>query len=427
MLKFRKMLAGLVGITMTANLLATMPYSAFADDSDSRTYTYEHYEVTYNVTNSWGGTDVVSVTLSNIGDTTIENWMLYFDPNGDIQYVNDATQAITSGGTAYIKNAGYNANVDANASVTFSYAVNDCEVAPDDFVLCQTRVEKESGYEVNLKVNESWGDSFNGEIILQNNTDAPIEAWELMIDTNFTITEITNSWAATVTELEPYSYLLKGTYTGTVYANSSVSLGFVGVKNGEPEIISDSLTEVVIDEDMINNVTYEDEFYDDCIDWSTVPDSDEDGLPDDLEEEYGCDPENPDTDGDGLPDGYEILTIGSNPADVHSLDSTLSDGEYDNDQDGLSNYEEYLLGTDPLLADSDFDGLSDGDEVALGLNPLVVDSNGDGVLDSKEKFSQSKSFDAKETDAVVQGVDVAFEGTGYIHSTTTVESVMDVD
>lgn len=114
------------------------------------------------------------------------------------------------------------------------------------------------------------GGSFNGEIISQNNTDKSIEAWELTIDTNFTITEITNSWAANVTDLEPYSYILKGTYTGTIGANSSVSLGFIGVKDGEPEIISHSLTEVVLDEDIINSIHYENEFYDDCIDWSEL-------------------------------------------------------------------------------------------------------------------------------------------------------------
>lgn len=253
MLKLKKMFSAFVGAAMAANVFMTMPFSAFAEEETSHTYTYDDYEVSYAVTNSWGNTEVVSVTLTNTGDETIENWMLYFALNGDIQYVNDASQATTSEGIPYIKNAGYNADVAANASVSFSYAVNDCEAIPDDFTLCQTREEKTSGYEVSLQVNQTWGDSFNGEIIIQNNTDAPIEAWELTVDTNFTITEITNSWAATVTELEPYSYLLKGTYTGTVYANSSVSLGFVGVKNGDPEIISYSLTEVVIDESVIES------------------------------------------------------------------------------------------------------------------------------------------------------------------------------
>lgn len=88
------------------------------------------------------------------------------------------------------------------------------------------------------------GDSFNGSIVITNHTDKPIEAWELSIDTNFTITKISNSWAATVTELDEYQYLLKGTYTSTIAANSSVSLGFIGVKSGEPEISSYSLTEM---------------------------------------------------------------------------------------------------------------------------------------------------------------------------------------
>lgn len=433
-------------MAMAANALITMPFSAFADEETSRTYIYDDYEVSYDVTNSWGNTEIVSVTLSNTGDSAIENWMLYFNPNGQVHDTVNIQEMQTTAGMTYFKNSGYNATVNPDSSVSFSYMVDNCEAIPDDFTLCQTRAVKESGYQVSLQVNQTWGDSFNGEIIIQNNTDQPIEAWELTVDTNFTITEITNSWAATVTELEPYSYMLKGTYTGTVYANSSVSLGFNGVKSGDPVITDYSLTEVVVGEDAV----YIAATINDDINWSELLDSDNDGLPDEYEEKYGCDPMNPDTDGDGLPDGYEILTIGSDPANAHSLDSVLSDDKYDNDDDGLSNYEEYLLGTDPLVADSDYDGLSDGDEeniygtdplnpdtdkdglsdgdeIALGLNPLVADSDGDGIPDNEELFNQSQIFDADEDDAVVQQINVAFEGTGYINSTTSVTSVMDVD
>ena len=69
---------------MAANVFMTMPFSAFADEESSRIYTYDDYEVSYDVTNSWGNTEVVSITLSNTGDNTIENWMLYFDPNGQV-------------------------------------------------------------------------------------------------------------------------------------------------------------------------------------------------------------------------------------------------------------------------------------------------------------------------------------------------------
>ena len=248
MLKVKKIFSTFVGVAMAANAFITMPISAFADEETSHTYTYDGYEVSYDVTNAWGNTEVVSVTLSNTGDSTIENWMLYFEPNGQVHSTVNVQEAQTSAGTTYFRNSGYNANINPDSSVSFCYMVDDCEAVPDNFTLCQTREEKESGYEVSLKVNQTWGDSFNGEIIIQNNTDKPIESWELTVDTNFTITEITNSWAATVKELEPYSYMLKGTYTGTVYPNSSVSLGFNGVKSGEPTITDYSLTEVVADE-----------------------------------------------------------------------------------------------------------------------------------------------------------------------------------
>ena len=45
--------------------------------------------------------------------------MLYFDPNGEIQYVNDAVQMTTTNGIGYIKNPGYNADIDPGASVEF--------------------------------------------------------------------------------------------------------------------------------------------------------------------------------------------------------------------------------------------------------------------------------------------------------------------
>lgn len=234
-----------------AMLLQSCVFAVSAEKNTiSEDFVYDGYSVNYTVTNSYGNTDVVDITLTNTSEESIENWMLYFNPNGDVQYVNGAAEITLDDGTIYYKNGGYNADIDSNASVSFSYAVNDCENTPDFFMLCQTRVENKDGCIVSHQVNQTWGDNdeyFNGEIVIQNNTDESIEAWELMIDTNFTITEITNSWAATVTELGQYQYKLKGTYTSTIDANSSVTLGFIGTKIGNPEISNHSLTEVKAD------------------------------------------------------------------------------------------------------------------------------------------------------------------------------------
>ncbi len=56
----------------------------------------------------------------------------------------------------------------------------------------------------------------------------------------------------------------------------------------------------------------------------------------------------------------------------------------DPDQDGLSNEEELVWGTDPERRDTDNDALLDGDEVAAGLSPTNRDTDGDGLRDDAD-------------------------------------------
>ena len=91
---------------------------------------------------------------------------------------------------------------------------------------------------------------------------------------------------------------------------------------------------------------------------TSVVDSDGDGLADQMELELGSDPNNVDTNGNGIPDGYEYNILESDPSDLESIVATL-----DFDEDGLTNLEEYELGTDPWSPDTDGDGLTDGEEV----------------------------------------------------------------
>jgi hypothetical protein len=76
-------------------------------------------------------------------------------------------------------------------------------------------------------------------------------------------------------------------------------------------------------------------------------DPDNDGLTNQQEWTAGTNPTNPDSDGDGLPDGWEVQ-YGLDP-----LDPTGDNGAAgDPDNDGRTNLEEYLAGTNPV----EFDG-----------------------------------------------------------------------
>ncbi len=99
-------------------------------------------------------------------------------------------------------------------------------------------------------------------------------------------------------------------------------------------------------------------------------DSNGDGIPDWWYLEYGLDPRGPsvadeDWDNDGLSNYGEYL-VGGDPYDAYSMDpdGAVNDGDWDSDGDGLSNRAEITIwGTNPSNPDTDDDGISDGDEV----------------------------------------------------------------
>jgi hypothetical protein len=112
------------------------------------------------------------------------------------------------------------------------------------------------------------------------------------------------------------------------------------------------------------------------------PDTDGDGLPNDLEAALGpLDPLNPDTDRDGVPDGLEDrdadglpnageVLLGTNPQARDTNGNGIPDGDEDGDNDGWNDGAEIRSGTNPLAMDSDADGWSDEAEIVSGSDPL---------------------------------------------------------
>ncbi|MBQ6247943.1 MAG: S8 family serine peptidase, partial [Kiritimatiellae bacterium] len=134
---------------------------------------------------------------------------------------------------------------------------------------------------------------------------------------------------------------------------------------------------------------------------------------------FGTDPTKADTDCDRLTDGYEYFfwrwahlsqdSVGEHydPTKVitgYPIDNAIVESHFnpcvannhltlDTDGDGLSNFEEFLLGTNPINWDTDGDTMNDGWEVMWGLNP----------------------FSAKDAEDNPDGDYMAYDGLGHMH------------
>ena len=149
----------------------------------------------------------------------------------------------------------------------------------------------------------------------------------------------------------------------------------------------------------------------------TGPDTDNDGLPDDIEALIFD--QTKDTDGDGLHDG-----VGDNDSDGDGLLDGVEDKNANgtvettgapetwetdprnpnSDNDGLSDGVEKRLGTNPNDADTDKDCIPDGKEVngnafssftGTDTNPTTPDSDGDGLCDGNNSATDFLTADGK--------------------------------
>jgi len=133
-------------------------------------------------------------------------------------------------------------------------------------------------------------------------------------------------------------------------------------------------------------------------------DTDEDGLTDLNEALLGTDPTDADADldSDGIPDAVEFFN-GLDP-------NNDEDANEDADSDGLTNADEFTAGTDINNEDSDDDGMKDGFEVDNGLNPndssdAANDEDGDELTNLQEFEAGTDPNDSDSDDDGVSDKD----------------------
>ena len=103
----------------------------------------------------------------------------------------------------------------------------------------------------------------------------------------------------------------------------------------------------------------------------------------------------PDTDGDGLLDGYDDsgvgeLTLGTNPNNIDTDGDSLKDSTeyygFDISINYFENRSTFHINSDALLSDTDNDGVSDYEEYIIRSNPRLGDSDCDGLIDAIDPY-----------------------------------------
>jgi len=438
--RLKRTLSGALALAMTASLAAVMPaaaeetakypYAIFAADeaagisvnTDSFTlngnaYTNGMFSTTAQHPNINGTvTDHDDIEEDNTGEKGNED---VFDVSRDMILI--------------------------HTKLTDKYFTESCDTYNEDYTYSDMNVNINNSVYVTGKLNLDGNISLNNAVGAVSDVDLSggnLNGNNTVIYSKFGDIDISNSQAS----VNGLIYAPFGTVTidcdnfnmnGLIIAQNVVIDGYGANIN-----YSSSWAELVGTESEELSWTFDD--------WQYLADTDDDGLPNLIEKEIGSDPYNPDTDGDNLPDGYEALTLGTDPTKPDTDENGVSDYDEDFDNDGLSNGQEYELGTepynedtdgdglkdgeeiniygtDPLKVDTDEDGLEDGDEIYFETDPLNPDSDGNGISDGDEKRSQTFIHKVENEDCAVTEVHVTMEGTGNLQKTTTVESIMNKD
>ena len=134
-----------------------------------------------------------------------------------------------------------------------------------------------------------------------------------------------------------------------------------------------------------------------------IIDSDGDGVTDYEEDLIGTDSRQQDTDLDGFGDLIEhrLKLSGFDPLDHTDADCVTNLDRLDTDGDGLRDCEERFFGTNTKTYDSDLDGFGDGIEVLYGTNPGLADTLLDVDFDGVRNAGEMRAHSRVDTDDVV--------------------------
>ncbi|MBR4733903.1 MAG: cellulose binding domain-containing protein [Lachnospiraceae bacterium] len=190
------------------------------------------YQVKWMLGGSWATGHNMTVTIANMGMETITNWQLSFDYAHPITQIWNAELIECKEGKVTVKNAGWNKDIPVGGEITFGFACEEpFSVYPEGYMVCCRQITEVNG-DIEVIVENNWGNGCKGAIIIRNNTDQIMEDWQLEFDCNGRLESV---WDGQIVSNNEGRYTVKNAgYNYVIEPNSDRKIGFVlSAENGE--------------------------------------------------------------------------------------------------------------------------------------------------------------------------------------------------
>lgn len=190
-------------------------------------YAGENYQVSMAVHSQWEGHYSATVTITNTGETSIESWYLSFATRDTITDLWNGAVYEQDGERYIIKHMQYNQDITPGESVTFGYTAVYKEKMnlPEAFRLMDSEpAAGMEGLRVLYLITDTFEGGFNGEIRIENQSEAVFEDWILEFDFE---NEVEGFWTAEILSKENHHYVIKNAgYNSNIEPGQQVVLGF---------------------------------------------------------------------------------------------------------------------------------------------------------------------------------------------------------
>lgn len=122
-------------------------------------YIGEGFEVKFNIDSQWKGAFNGSITITNTGSKTIDNWELTFESKDDITKIWNAVIVSHESNIYKIKNAGWNQDIEPGKSVSFGFGAtfeNEVTVPTEYRMLGEVQEVSGDKYKITYSIGSQW-------------------------------------------------------------------------------------------------------------------------------------------------------------------------------------------------------------------------------------------------------------------------------